>query len=268
METIIVATDFSPEAENALEYAGAMAKQLKAKVILFNSFNLPVHTANTLAPPSAIESIVQKNKSLLNERAQKLASDYGINVAYEAELMSDVSNELETLFSEHNAELIVMGMASRSLAQEIFGNTTTSAIMKLKFPVLAVPPTASYDPISKILFAVESYDEIAPSILWKVKVLAAASGASVEFFHVETSKTDETFSVNHIDLEMGDVGHYYKQVTSGNVLEAIEKEMREQHADLLIMLPRKYGFWESFIHSSKTRLMASNNEVPLLSIPA
>jgi len=51
------------------------------------------------------------------------------------------------------------------------------------------------------------------------------------------------------------------------VLKVIEEEVIHMNADLLIMVPQKYGFLESIIHRSKTRVMASNNNVPLLSIP-
>jgi hypothetical protein len=33
------------------------------------------------------------------------------------------------------------------------------------------------------------------------------------------------------------------------------------------MMPNKYGFWGSLIHRSKTRIMASGSEIPLMSLP-
>ena len=51
MKTIIVATDFSKEAENALEYTGALAKLSGSKVVIFNSYSLPLHTSNSVFLP-------------------------------------------------------------------------------------------------------------------------------------------------------------------------------------------------------------------------
>ena len=80
MKTIIAATDFSEEAENAIQYAAALAQQTGAKVLLFNSFSLPVHTANSLLPEEVIRRIEEDNKLLLRDTAAEWAERYGIEV--------------------------------------------------------------------------------------------------------------------------------------------------------------------------------------------
>ena len=164
MRTFIVATDFSPEAENALEYACAAAKDLYARVILFNSYSFPIHAANARLPASHIKELEEHNKDLLKERAAKLSHKWGIEVDYEYGLMLEVSDELDNLVAKHQGDLVVMGMAPRSLAQELFGNTTTSVIMKQKYPVLAVPLGATFGGLNKILFACEDINKIQKEI--------------------------------------------------------------------------------------------------------
>ena len=61
--------------------------------------------------------------------------------------------------------------------------------------------------------------------------------------------------------------YYYKNVASNVIIEAIQDEITQINADLLIMVPHKYGFWDSLVHISKTRKMASRSEIPLLSLP-
>ena len=103
--------------------------------------------------------------------------------------------------------------------------------------------------------------------------MALALKAEVEIFHVEKSvdqlktEVNDTETVVAIEEVLKDVPHYYKNVESDQVVRVIEEEIININADLLIMVPQKYGFLESLIHRSKTRLMASNNNVPLLSIP-
>ncbi len=54
---------------------------------------------------------------------------------------------------------------------------------------------------------------------------------------------------------------------SNAVIKEIEDEIIEFNADLLIMVPKKCVFWESFVHRSKKRIMASGLDIPFLSIP-
>src|SRR5690606_3343743 len=273
MKTIIVATDFSAEAENALEYASAAAKDLKAKIILFSSFSISVHAANTRLPATAIERLIDQNNAKLRERAEEAASDYGIEVDYESGLMLQVSEELANLYEKHQAEVIVMGMAANSLTQDLLGNTTTAAIMKLKYPVLAVPLGAKYNKIKRILFACDVLRGVQKTILERIKNFASALEAEVQVFHVQKkvkmleNDTQHLASKVSIDEGLEGVSFFYKNVESGTVIEEIKKEIENFKADILIMVPLRYGIWDSLIHRSKTRIMASSSKIPLFSIP-
>ncbi len=272
MKTLIVATDFSDQAENAVEYAGAAAKDLNVKVVLFNSFNIPTHVSNSRLPASVIKELMDNSHSILGKRALKLSETYSIEVGYESSLMS-FDEELEGLIAKYDADMIIMGMAAKSLGQDLFGNTTTSVITKMKYPVLAIPLGATYKGIKKILFACDVLRGVHKKILAKIKEMALILGAEVEIFYVNEklraleAESIALSSTNSFDEALEGVPHYFKNVESGLVIEEIGKEIRNINADLLIMVPNKYGFWNALIHRSKTRIMASNNEVPLLSIP-
>lgn len=273
MKTFIVPTDFSPEAENALEYACAVAGVLRARLVLFNSYSFPVHASNARLSAASMESLEEHNKELLQERAQRLSTQCNIQISYEYGLMVEVSEELDKIVEKYQGDMVIMGMAPKSLAQELFGNTTTSVIMKQKYPVLAVPSGATYSGLKKILFACDDLEKVPKNILTRIREMAAVLEAEVEVFHVKTKSNSWAVaattpaSSSVIDEGFEGISYYYKNVESTAVIAAIEQEVKNIQADLLIMMPRRYGFWDSFAHRSKTRMMASNNDVPLLSIP-
>ena len=268
MSTIIAATDFSEEAENALEYTGALAKLTKSKVVIFNSYSLPFHTANSVLPAESISKLEENNRLLLKERTENLADKYGIQVEYQSGLFLVLEDELERLFSKYDADMVVMGMASKSIEQDIFGNTTTSVILQLKYPVLAVPVKATFKKMNNILFACEDIQKVKPEVKQEVRRLAKQFGAKLEVFHVEDPHhhTRKTIAGNVIP-EFEDVDYIYKSKDADNVIKAIETEIVETQAEMLVMIPQEYGFWESLVHKSKTRMMASGLSIPLFSIP-
>lgn len=271
MKTYIAATDFSQEAENALEYCCSLAAMTNARVVIFNSFHLPLHTANAILSAGAINDLENINRKLLVRTSEDLARKHHISVDYKLDYMEDVSLQLENLFEEEKAEIIVMGMASKSLAQDIFGNTTTSAIMKMKYPVLAVPAEVKFKPLKKILFACDKAEKIPHRVLERIKLFAQALKAEIEIFHVEDGleNAEEEVLNLHPNLKenFSSIPHTYKNLQAKEIISAIENEAARTKADLLIMLPQKYGFWESLLHRSKTRMMASGAGLPLLSIP-
>jgi nucleotide-binding universal stress UspA family protein len=208
----------------------------------------------------------------LQERALGLSKTYGIKVGFEARF-SFVEDELSDMIDRHKADVLVLGMRARTLEQDLMGNTTTAAIKKLKFPVLAVPIGAKFGEIKKILFACDVLRGVPEKILKRIKELAASLNAEIEVFHVnnaiEEMKADHPAlsSKDGIGSGLSGVSYYYKNVKSNEVIKEIEKEIKEFKADLLIMIPNKYGFWASLVHRSKTRVMASGLDIPLFSIP-
>ncbi|WP_028297262.1 universal stress protein [Olivibacter sitiensis] len=273
MKTFIVATDFSSVAENAIEYAGALAQQIGAQVVLYNSFLLPSHAANARLHANQVQKLIDENSAKLQRRADELAATYQIEVSTHVGFLSFLEDDLANLAIEKKADLLVMGMASKSLEQDILGNTTTTAISKLKCPVLAVPPGVSFHGIKNVLFACDMLRGVQKQVLDRIKELASSLGANIEIFSVSKKlvKLEENSpymnSQAAIDEGLDGVSYYYKNVESGAIIDEIRKEVQASNADLLVMLPNKYGFWASLVHRSKTRIMASRSAVPLLSIP-
>jgi nucleotide-binding universal stress UspA family protein len=272
MKTIIVATDYSPVAENAVIYAANIAKDQGARLIVFNSFSLPVHASNTLFSAHAFQEILDANLDDLKKRTEIISKDYNITVIPEC-IYSFVEDEILGLIEKYSADLVVLGMQKKTVEQSLWGNTTTAAIKKLKFPVLAVPEGAVFTGIKNALFACDDLTAIPASIFSRINDFAARIKAEIEIFHVDETLEklkgeDQNTLPEVLKSEDSDgIMYFYKNVRSNAVIEEIEKEIIAFKADLLIMIPRKHGFWDSIVHRSKTRVMAAGLQIPLLSIP-
>jgi len=270
MRTFIVATDFSEIAENAVEYAAAGAEIIQGKLILFNSFKLPLHASNTILSVENVQKMIDKNTLALEQRAEGLRKKYDIAVEVESTLLN-IEDEVERLMEKHQAEMVVMGMAQRSLEQELLGNTTTNMIQKLKFPVLAIPMGVTFKGVKKILYACDVVRGIHKTILDRIKQMARSWNAEVEVFSVQQKLTqlqDEPLHpANVLKADMQGIQYFYKNVESSAIIKEIKNEILSYQPDVIIMVPNRYGFWASVVHRSKTRMMAAGLDVPLLSIP-
>lgn len=146
--TIIAATNFSAIANNAVTYAAGLAKSANARLILFNSFQLGIHSANSHISAEAMQKQLDKASERLQTLGKDIASLFNIEVSCFCSY-SFLEEELSSLIEINNAELVVMGMAERSFEQELMGNSTTSVIKNLNTPVLAVPFNARFQNIKK-----------------------------------------------------------------------------------------------------------------------
>lgn len=267
MRKIIISTDFSAEAENATIYAAKAAAEHNYEVVLFTLYNVSAHVLNTRFSGQTIEDILNCERCKLEAKAQSISESYAVTVVPYF-TSGSYYEEIEMCIKEHQADMIVMGMPQKTIEQDLLGNTTTTAINRLVTPIVAIPLGASYDGIKKILFACDIMRGVHKQTFDKVRFVASKFGAEVEIFHVtEKIEVLKTEHKEKIDEAMNGVEYYYKNLTASEIVNAIRSEVVDTKADLLIMVPYKYGFWSSFVHKSKTRMMASGINVPLLSLP-
>lgn len=270
--TIIATTNYSDTARNAVTYAAGITRATNAKLILFNSFVLSVHSANSLI--SAEETQKELDKAVL--RLETLGKEIADLFKIEVQCFCShcfLEDELSALIDSTGAALVVMGMAERSFEQDLLGNTTTSFIKNIDIPILAVPLNARFQKVRKVLYAFDTLSFPATKRFSWIKHVIRSLDIEIELFSVDESvaeikKRDKVLVTDEVSgKEFEDVKYIYKTVRSNAVIHEIEKEIKHYQADILVMVPKKYGFWDSLIHKSKTRIMASGLDIPLLSFP-
>jgi len=269
MSSILVATNFSKTSENAVLYSASLAQLLKTKLVIFNAFRLPVHASNTLLTVESMEELMDQDREKLKIQALQLSDQFDIEVEYKCSYV-DFNREIDTLMHTYNSRLLVMGMSEKTMEQNLLGNPTTTLISMKKFPVLAIPLHAKFSGIHKILFACDLKESVPLKTLARLRRMAIELKSEVTVFYVENRINEmlsEKDSLDNLDKGLEGATYFYKKVNSDAVIKEIEKEIENTSPDLLVMIPKKYGFWESIVHKSKTRVMASGLNIPLLSIP-
>jgi nucleotide-binding universal stress UspA family protein len=271
MKTIVVATDFSENAYNALQYAGALAAYTKAKIILFNAYQLPVHASNTLLPAASVLELIKNNKRRLEDIACEVSGQFGVPVTVQTK-MAIVSEALEEIVKQEKADLVVIGIHASDWSDRLFGNTTTSIIRDAKYPVLVVPDNTSFNGIERILYAFDANCLDMGNKLQVMKDIARSFRAEVQVYHVKTSKKQPAYAQNepvnpNVEDALTEVEHYYKETEEEGAIKGIEKGILEYGANLLVMVPHKLSFWRSLANLSTTRAVVLRTSIPLLVVP-
>ncbi|WP_126653051.1 universal stress protein [Chryseobacterium aureum] len=270
MKTIIVCTDFSQEAENAVHYAASMAKEHHYRLILFTLQTVSIHALNAQASAEFFYSQTLKNQKKLEDKATELETLYAVETGYHL-ASGNFIEELESCIQLHECNFLVMGMAEKTLEQKLLGNCVTTAIHRIKKPILIIPGHIEYAGIRKILFAYDTHKSMTWSSMNDIYYFINEFNAEVEVFNVSEILEDFENVIHDIDLNSGydldDIKYSFKMIQSIEVIKAIEEEIRLTGPDLLTMVPYKYTLAESLFHRSKTAIMAYKNKIPLLSIP-
>lgn len=268
MKTILVATDFSNNAYNALNYAGALASCAKAEIMLYHFIEDPLSVGD-YPPAESVRELVESVKERLRYLAQETASRFDIKVDSCAKVKM-VTLGLDEAVEQTSADLVVVGMHTNHWNDRVFGNTATSILRNAKYPVFVVPENASFTGIEKILLAYNANDHQNKNNLALVKDFVDNFKAVVQVLHVETKKrpvAQVSAASTGLNMEMASVTNDYKLLEVEDVISGIEKGIEQYNAHLLVMVPHRLNLWEGIMNQSVTRSMALRTQIPLLALP-
>lgn len=270
MKTILVATDYSAPADNAVEYSARLAKQLGAELVLFHVFKLSPHASNALPSTAAIDELVWRSEEELEGVARAVGERHGLSVRW-ALGKDDTVQSLSVYMRAHTADLVVMGIESGLAEYKLFGNTTTDVIRLMQFPLLVVPMGSTYQGIGRAMYACEASHLEPGCRLTLLKELVRAFDAELQVFHVLThgrGQEQERAELERLmDGILNDLAHSYAYERAAKVGEGIRAGLEKSPADLLIMIPHRLGFIESLTKGSQTSQMTVRVRIPLLVIP-
>jgi nucleotide-binding universal stress UspA family protein len=271
MPFIIAATDFSEVAENAIQYACKLAAAQNAQVNIIHSFIVPVMFSDIPMPGSMINDAQNDAESQMNSLVEDLSASYPQLTVRGKVIYGDIINAIEEYTEEYKDPwMIVVGNSIASESSTWPDSTLIDAFRNLKYPVLAVPPAASYRSIRNICFAFDNKHNGNDKAL---KQLAAISQNVHAELHVLNAQPDVHNQDNNTDFDENAKKllepvkpRYHVLYESNNVDQAIETFIEQNNMDWLIMIPRKHSFFEGLFHKSHTKSVAHHSHIPILAL--
>lgn len=139
MSTILIATDGSPEAREAVEYGLELAAGEGAAVVLLQV--IPPIDWTQLDRGAVIRPIpqeIERRRSVAAEEAKRLAAEHRVSVTSEV-LAGDPASEIVAYADNHNVDMIVVGSRGRgTLARTLMGSVSHAVLRDARRPVLVV----------------------------------------------------------------------------------------------------------------------------------
>lgn len=280
MKHILVPTDFSDCANNAVEFAVQTAKLFSLEISLLHAadFDSTVHTDSMGVIKEYNQSLINETKEKLNKLKKDIQEKEGIlvnTIVAEYGLNDAIQKSIE----ETPTDLIIMGtLGASGLKEKIWGSKTASVIDSTTIPVLVIPHTYTWKKPEMILLATNHFEN-QPGLLnfifeffglYKAQVHAAVftdedDDESEAFLdHARMIAPYEQTLKKHYGQESLTVSHLY-----GTEFEStLQSHIENNDIDILVMITYQRSFMDRIFHPSKTKLMAYHSQIPVLAIPA
>lgn len=269
MKTILVPTDFSFNANNALKYAQAFAQTTNNKIVLLHAY-IPIIVNYNRVPGI----IAEENARVRKESQKKLENLCNKYVEVSCDNLATIGNPVDTILKvsqKSKFNLIIMGTHGASgLKQILFGSNTSGVISKSTVPVLAIPQRYRFRKIDTIVYASDlknTFNELKLIIPIAKQLDATIEILNLNYGYNNTDDEKQTIENKIKSLSYKKIRFIEQKATLDQTMaEQLKKYLAKHKPQILVMFPEEKSWFDKIFLSSKTEEMANQLKLPLLSI--
>ncbi len=270
MKTILVPTDFSEIANNALNYAAKLAVYTRSKLFLFHAYHVPMIVSEVpFVLTSEENQLEEKSNDQMKLIIENLQKKYENRLEIESlSVPGFTSDEIVDIAKHKNCDLIVMGTKGAGESNSLLGGNTVDVIKHTHCNVLVVPDKAKFEKIDKIVFAFDYNTVKSNSVFDPLIDLASLFNSEIMIFNIEDSRVQPTTekAIEGIKLEhvFENLKHSYWFSEHENIVDAIQEFAINKHAVMITMIRRSHNLFQKILTKSNTKRMTLYSQLPLL----
>ena len=160
-------------------------------------------------------------------------------------------------------------MSSTGIDRFLFGSTTLTAIRRLKWPVIAIPPEKKFGGgIKKIGFACDFKDVAATIPAQLIIDITRAFNAELHVLNVDFKNRQWT---NDTPFQSGLVENMFQQyhpqyhfIDKPDMVEGLNEYAGKFSIELLLVIPQKHNIIERIFSGSHTKELVFHSDVPVM----
>lgn len=263
MQHILLLTDFSTNADNAIDYTMQLFDGEMCSFYILNVQKISKYiTSDLISSPykTVHDAIIKNPKKSLDLLIESLEKKY-TNQEYLFEGICDYDNfisSVKQVIAIKNIDLIVMGTNGISNVKEaIFGSNTIQVLKTIDLPILVVPENYNYKNPDKILFINETNNTIDRKIIRPLNFFVSKFDSKLDVL-----STSETYKkVNNLFKE---IKSNYFELGNKPIENEIENFVAKNEIELVVKIVNTKSFFERIFSSSSTAKIAYLSKVPLL----
>lgn len=271
MKTILVPSDFSKCAHNALLYALELAKRSNASVRLLNVVFPNQGVDNNVYEAFWIDDYLAQKKKILEENARKVArmpAYKDVPISAEVVLGFPVP-ELASYAENIHADLIVMGTTGATGLKGIFlGSTAGGMLSRTKIPVLTIPAKARFKAGGNIVFATDYRLDCDEKSLDVLRDFVQLHDGFVKMLHVLNKPNEEADAAREqtMSQKFGNMPHDFHYLHNPSILQAVDDFIEATDANALITISHEHNLLHKLFFDSVSRKLAHRVRVPMLAL--
>ena len=276
MRKILIPTDFSDNAKNAIEYALELFKYEVSKFYILHAYQDEIYADNTLLTRETLDEVTSIVKEKSNKALQDILSYINVispNPRHTYTILSAnniLLEEVDSLVDSKNIDVIVMGTRGQTNDRKLsFGSHTLQILKYVQCPVLAIPENYKYKKPKHVLFPTNF---MIPYKRRELKLLCEMTSPYRANIDVVYISKQENLSIRQEDNklfikeELCKNTVNFKTIKSNNIKKTIYNYIEENEINMLVMVNTRHSFLENILFQSTIDKISLEIKIPFLAL--
>ncbi len=274
MRKILIPTDFSENAMNAIRYAVELFKYERSDFLIMHAYADEVYDHDTTVSRQALEEVKVATLKNSDKELSKTLDDIlqiSPNPRHTYETLSvfgTLVDEANELVDRENIDIVVMGTQGKSNDRALtFGSNTLQVIKYVKCPVLAIPSESSYTQPKNLLLPTDFLLPYKKRELKLLSTLAKSFRSKINFLFVSKYQNLSLRQEDHkqfLEDCLPNLELEFHSVTSDDLTMAINKFMIDNPTDFLVMFNSRRSYLEHVLYQSTIDKIGLQIKIPFL----
>ncbi|MCX7546713.1 universal stress protein [Xanthomarina sp. F1114] len=276
MRKILIPTDFSLNAMNAIKYALELFKYEIGQFYILHAYQDEIYNNKTLENREDLDMVTKSiyEKSLKNlEKVLQEIQELSPNPRHEYHIVSSNNLLVEAandIVEKENIDVVVMGTRGETDDKKItFGSHTLQVLKYVSCPVLAIPANYIYTQPKHILFPTNFMIPYKRRELKLLCDIAAPYRAIIDLLYVSRGEKLSLRQEDNLEFLKGTVCKNQIEVVmkkETNILNTINEYIETHEIDMLVMVNSRHSFLENILYPSTISKLSLNLDIPFLAL--
>lgn len=274
MRKILIPTDFSKNAMNAIRYALEAFKYERSEFFIMHAYADEVYETNPQMSREVFKGLKENIHLKSQEKLDNILKSIRKISPNPRHLYKDILtfgtliDEANQIVDRENIDILIMGTKGETNNRDItFGSNTLQVIKYMKSPVLAIPSGYPTHPPKNILFPTDYLLPYKRRELKLVSTLAKSFVARINFLHIlnfENISIRQEDNKSFLECMMEDNLIRFHRVKGNDLTTAINNFIKNTDINMLIMINSRHSFLENILYKSTIDKIGLHIKIPFL----
>ncbi len=274
---ILIPTDFSKTARNAIIFAVELYKEVSCEFYLLNAFQISGYSVDSPLDPDpediAFQSAYKESAQGLEE-LEELIRFHPENPKHRFEVISTYNTLLhavKTTIAKKDIDLVVMGTKGITGAESLIFGTNAINIMEgiTSCPVLAIPEEYGFEPPREIVFPTDFKAHYKRRELNYLLEIANIHKASIRVLHIKKKADLNREQQSNKDLLasiLEDSDHSFHHLEERKVHRGIGAFVNSRGSNMIAFINRKHHILDHLLSKPLIKELGYHYKIPILAL--